>query len=236
MRELQPLLAVFCWLAFLGVWAGLATQILKIARRGVQPPRFHPLLQSLHLGRFAGWAWTGAAAVAVDPITAGLLISTRLPAVALVAMTFLQRSTPRPATGRVLTTVFASLGFVVGIGFAVFRAVDRYPAYTDAIEKGLSAFVLTCFAAQLLWALPRQIVSARRQPLGNLRWFQMALASSYGTTFLYAFAVRAEWIQWIMIGVYGIAFIEQALLVFFIERGIRARRASGEIPVTHPPR
>jgi hypothetical protein len=206
------------------VWAGLSTQIIKIARRGVQPPRFHPLLQSLHVGRFAGWAWTGAAAIPVDPITAGLLISTRLPAVALVAMTFLQRSTPRPAPARVAAAVLGSLAFVGGVGFAVYAVIEQFPGYSEPIEKALTAFVLTCFATQLLWALPQQILAARHQPLGNLRWFQMALASSYGMTFLYAFAVQAEWIQWIMIGVYGLAFVEQVLLVYFIERGVRAMR------------
>ena len=224
--DLQPLLAALCWLTFVGVWAGLATQIVKIARRGVRPPRFHPLLQALHVGRFAGWAWTGAAAVVTDPITAGLLISTRLPAVALVAITFLQRDTPRPPFVRVAATLLAALAFVGGVGFGIYRAVDRLPAYSGEIEAAIGAFVLTCFAAQLLWALPRQILSAREHPLGNLRWFQMALAASYGTTFVYAFSVRAEWIQWIMIGVYGLAFIEQALLVYWIERGVRAKRAA----------
>ena len=55
-----------------------------------------------------------------------------------------------------------------------------------------------------------------------------------GTTLLYAFSVRAEWIQWTMTLVYGLAFVEQAVLVFFIERGMRARRA-GAVPAEETP-
>ncbi len=229
MTDLQPLLAALCGAAFLAVWAGLATQVIKIARRGVRPPRFHPLLQALHGGRFAGWAWTGAAALASDPITAGLLLSTRLPAVGLVAVTFLQRTTPRPDVGRVVAVAGGSVAAAAGVAWAVAALAEGSPAAAPKIELALSAFVLTCFAAQLLWALPLQIPAARRQPLGNLRWFQLALLASYGTTLIYSFSVRAEWIQSIMTLVYGLALVEQATLVFFIERGMRARRA-GTVP------
>jgi hypothetical protein len=43
--------------------------------------------------------------------------------------------------------------------------------------------------------------------------------------FLYAFVVRADWIQRIMIGIYGLAFLEQVVLVFLIERGVRSHRS-----------
>ena len=235
--ELQPVLAALCGVSFLAVWAGLATQVVKIARRGVRPPQFHPLLQALHGGRFAGWAWTGAAALAADPITAWLLLATRVPATGLVALTFLQRTTPRPSAGRVAAAGGGSVAFVGVVAWGIAAAADQRPAVSPRIEVALTAFVLTCFAAQLLWALPRQIAAARRQPLGNLRWFQLALLSSYGTTFAYAFSVRAEWIQWIMLGVYGVAFVEQGMLVLFIERGMRAKRAGTALekrPTTDP--
>ena len=223
MNELQPFLAALCGASFIAVWVGLATQVIKIARRGVRPPRFHPLLQALHGGRFAGWAWTGAAALAADPITAWLLIATRVPATGLVALTFLQRTTPRPSAGRVAAAGGGSIALVAGVAWVIAAIGDER---LDArIELALTVFVLTCFAAQLLWALPRQIAAARRQPLGNLRWFQLALLASYGTTLAYAFSVRAEWIQGIMLLVYGVAFVEQGMLVFFIERAMRAKRA-----------
>ncbi len=233
MTDPQPLLAALCGAAFLAVWAGLATQVVKIVRRGVRPPRFHPVLQALHGGRFAGWAWTGAAAIASDPITAGLLLVTRLPAVGLVAVTFLQRTTPRPSAQRVGAAAGGSVAVVAAIAGAI-ASLDAGSGAAARIELALSAFVLACFAAQLLWALPIQILAARRQPLGNLRWFQLALLISYGTTLLYAFSVRAEWIQWTMTLVYGLAFVEQAVLVFFIERGMRARRA-GAVPAEETP-
>lgn len=223
MSELQPILAGLCGIAFLGVWAGLATQIVKIARRGGRPPGFHPFLQALHGGRFAGWAWTGAAAFSSDPITAWLLLATRVPVVGLVAVTFLQRTAPRPSWRKIVVAAGGAIVGVAGIAWAIAKGMAAAPDATANVELALSAFVLVCFAVQLLWALPQQILAARRQPLGNLRWFQLALLVSYGTTLLYAFSVRAEWIQSIMIGVYGLAFVEQAVLVVLIERGMRAR-------------
>lgn len=221
----QTILAAASALAFAGVWAGLAAQVVKIARRGRQPPRFSRLLQSLHAGRFAGWAWSGAAVLGTDPVTGWLLLGTRIPAVALVALTFVQRTTPRPSTWVIVRTASVATAIVGAVAFAIAISTGRWPGGSAAIERALTLLLLVCFAVQLLWALPRQVVSAHRQPLGNLRWFQMALAVSYGTMFLYAFVVRADWMQRIMIGIYGLAFLEQLALVFLIERGIRSRRS-----------
>ena len=229
MFDAQSLLATLCGASFVGVWLGLATQVRKIYARGARPPSFHPLLHALHAGRFAGWAWTGAAALATDPITGWLLLSTRLPGVALVALTFLQRRTPR-FTGRDAAVVIGvSIAVVSGIAVGVRALNDRMasdamPGVGTALELTLSTFVLMCFAVQLFWALPLQIRAAWHQPLGNLRWFQVALLVSYGTTLLYSSVVRAEWVQSTMVGVYGLAFVEQAILVFLIERGVRAHR------------
>jgi hypothetical protein len=218
----QTILAAASALAFAGVWAGLTTQVVKIARRGRQPPRFSRLLQALHAGRFAGWAWSGAAVLGTDPVTGWLLLGTRIPAVALVALTFVQRTTPRPSRWVIVRTAGIATAIVGAIAFAIAMATAT-PAMSAGIERALTLLLLVCFAVQLLWALPQQVLSAHRQPLGNLRWFQMALAVSYGTMFLYAFVVRADWMQRIMIGIYGLAFLEQLALVFLIERGIRSR-------------
>ncbi len=230
MHDLQTPLAALSALAFGAVWAGLVGQVVKIARRGRRPPRFGRLLQSLHAGRFASWAWSGAAVLASDPITGWLLIGTRIPAVGLVALTFVQRTTPRPPARRIATTLCATTLAVGAIAWVVAFAVARWPEAARGIEIALTGLVLVCFAVQLLWALPRQIAAARRQPLGNLRWFQVGLAVSYGTMFGYAFVVRADWLQQVMIGIYGLAFLEQAALVFRIERGIRSRDASAAPP------
>jgi hypothetical protein len=221
----QTILAALSALAFAGVWAGLGAQVLKIARRGRQPPRFSRLLQSLHAGRFASWAWSGAAVLGADPTTGWLLLATRIPAVGLVAVTFLQRTTPRPPALQITGTVGAATAIVGAVAWAIALSVERWPETSPGIERVLTGLVFVCFGVQLLWALPQQILAARRQPLGNLRWFQMALAVSYGSMFLYAFVVRADWIQRIMIGIYGLAFLEQVLLVFLIERGVRSHRS-----------
>jgi hypothetical protein len=221
----QTLLAALSALAFAGVWGGLASQVVKIARRGRQPPRFGALLQALHAGRFASWAWSGAAVLGSDPITGWLLLGTRIPAVALVALTFVQRTTPRPSAWVIVRTAGVATAIVGAVALAIAASATRWPEGSASIERALTVLVLVCFAVQLFWALPRQVLSAYRQPLGNLRWFQMALAVSYGTMFLYAFVVRADWIQRIMIGIYGLAFLEQVALVFLIERGIRSRRS-----------
>jgi hypothetical protein len=221
----QTILAALCALAFAGVWAGLAGQIVKIARRGRQPPRFSRLLQSLHAGRFASWAWSGAAVLGVDPTTGWLLLATRIPAVGLVAVTFLQRTAPRPPALQILKALGVATAVVGAVAWAIALSVERWPEISPGIERVLTGLVLVCFGVQLLWALPQQILAARRHPLGNLRWFQLALAVSYGTMFLYAFVVRADWIQRIMIGIYGLAFLEQVALVFLIERGVRSQRS-----------
>jgi hypothetical protein len=221
----QTILAALSALAFAGVWAGMGAQVLKIARRGRQPPRFSRLVQSLHAGRFASWAWSGAAVLGADPMTGWLLLATRIPAVGLVAVTFLQRTTPRPPALQITGTVGAATAIVGAVAWAIALSVERWPETSPGIERGLTGLVFVCFGVQLLWALPQQILAARRQPLGNLRWFQMALAVSYGSMFLYAFVVRADWIQRIMIGIYGLAFLEQVVLVFLIERGVRSHRS-----------
>lgn len=223
MDPVQAALAAVCGISFAGVWAGLAVQVVKIARRGRLPPRFHPLLQALHAGRFVGWAWTGAATLAADPVTGWLLIASRTPATALVALTFLQRKSPRPDRRTAVATVLGTFA-LVGFGAWAAHALSADAQWATRVEQLLTAFLMLCFAAQLLWALPRQILAARQRPLGNLRWFQFALAASYAATFVYSFFVRAEWVQTIMTAVYGIAFAEQALLVFWIERGVRAKR------------
>ena len=234
MPDLQSLLATVSGLSFVGVWLGLVAQIRKIHARGERPPSFHPLLHGLHAGRFAGWAWTGAATLATDPITGWLLLTTRLPGVALVALTFLQRKTPRFSGRAAGLVIGGSLLAVSGVAIWVMALNERLsrdamPGIGTPLELALSTFVLMCFAVQLLWALPRQIRAAWRQPLGNLRWFQAALLVNYGTHLLYASAVRAEWVQSTMIGVYGVAFAEQAILVFLIERGVRAHRHRARI-------
>ena len=228
MTDPQPFLATLAGVSFVGVWVGLATQVRKIHARGARPPSFHPLLHALHAGRFAGWAWTGAAALGSDPVTGWLLLLTRLPAIALVALTFLQRRTPRFRLRDAAWVILVSVGAVAGISVWVLQvnrrlAEEMMPGLQTGLEVALSTFVLMCFAAQLLWALPQQIRAAWRQPLGNLRWFQFALLVSYATTLVYASFVRAEWIQSTMVAVYGLAFVEQAILVFLIERGVRAR-------------
>ena len=229
MADAQSLLATLCGVSFVGVWLGLATQVRKIYARGAQPPSFHPLLHGLHAGRFAGWAWTGAAALGTDPITGWLLLTTRLPGVALVALTFLQRRTPRFNGRDAAVVIGLSVALVSGIAIWVLRlnaqmTAAAMPGAGTGLELALSTFVLMCFAVQLLWALPQQIRAAWRRPLGNLRWFQAALLVSYATTLLYSSVVRAEWVQSTMVGVYGLAFVEQAILVFLIERGVRAHR------------
>ena len=88
--------------------------------------------------------------------------------------------------------------------------------------------MVVCFAVQALYGLPVQIAAARRKPLGNLRWFQLALLSNYAWMLVYAFFVQEQGVQFLMRAAYSVVFVEQALLVALIECGIRARRRSGD--------
>ncbi len=89
-----------------------------------------------------------------------------------------------------------------------------------------NAFVLLCFAVQVAYALPLQIAMAWHKPLGNLRWFQLALLVNYAFCLVYSHFVKDDLVQLVMRAAYGAVFVEQCVLVFLIERGIR-RRAVG---------
>jgi len=231
--DLQAALALIGVGVFGLVWLGLATSIRKIARRQHNPPSFNVVLNAAHLGRFAGWALVGAVALRADFWTGFMLITTRIPAAALVAITFLQRRTLRPPRNQVVTTAG---GTAVGLlllcalitlrgaeasGVPVVFGIELPPA--TPIEYAANAFVLACFAVQIFYALPKQIWEARLQPLGNLRWFQMSLLGNYGFTLLYSFWVHDALIRVVMQTAYSLVFVEQALLVAMIERAIRAR-------------
>jgi hypothetical protein len=194
--------------------------IRKIAGRTIHPPRFHPVLNAAHLGRFAGWALLGAATLQADPLTGLMLVVSRTPAVGLVLVTFLQRQTLRPSPGRLAAWLLPTLGPLVAACAAL--ALVRPP---PLLVGALQGFVAVCFAVLAGYGLPAQIAQAVRQPLGNLRWFQLALLVNYGWMLVYAFWVRQEGVQLLMRAAYAVVFVEQAMLVVLIERGIRARRA-----------
>jgi hypothetical protein len=226
--------AIFCL-----VWAGLAINIAKIARRAKHPPSFHPLLGAAHIGRFAGWALVGAATLQEDLITGSLLLVTRVPAVGLVVVTFLQRSECRPSRSRILRWLVPSVGglivvctlvAVVGASLpriAIGGAASALPPAT-LLQYGLNAIVALCFAVQLFYGLPLQIAEAVHKPLGNLRWFQLALLANYAYAFVYASFVLDPLVELVMHLAYGIALVEQAILVALIERGVRELRRSGQ--------
>lgn len=229
------------WMALGGVavfalvWAGLARNIVKIARRGKHPPSFHPFLGAAHLGRFAGWALVGAATLHADVVTGALLLVTRVPAVGLIAVTFLQRSECRPSGRRLLRWLAPSVGGLVALCAAV--AILQPTLVPMAIGGGggvlppatwlqylLNAIVALCFAVQLAYGLPRQIADAVHKPLGNLRWFQLALLINYAYAFVYASFVVDPLVGMVMSLAYGVALAEQAVLVVLIERGVRRLR------------
>jgi len=224
-------------IAFSGVWFGLARNIADIARRARNPPTFHPLLHSAHLGRFAGWAGVGAATLRNDPWTGLLLLSTRLPATALVAVTFLQRRECRPALSRVVATLAPLLLGLSALCTGIYWLEGRLPVLrptgtlaflppATALQYALNGFVVACFAAQILYALPLQIRAALDKPLGNLRWFQLGLLFNYAYTLAYSARVEEALVGRVMAGAYGAALVEQAVLVLLIERGVRRHRAT----------
>ncbi len=230
--EAQALLSALGVAVFGLVWGGLATNIVKLSRRRRNPPSFNLVLNGTHLGRFAGWALVGAATLGVDPWTGWLLLITRVPGVALVAVTFLQRRELRPSAGRLIRTLVPLVG---GLGMACFgiavvapaAAVDPAPGAVlpaaSPVAYAANLIVLLCFAVQVAYALPRQIAEAWRKPLGNLRWFQLALLVNYSFCLVYSFFVKDDLVQLVMRTAYGAVFVEQCVLVFLIERGVRAR-------------
>ena len=215
----HALASLLALLLFSLVWLGLATNIRKIAGRSANPPSFNPLLNAAHLGRFAGWALLGAATFASDPWTGAMLMATRGPAVGLVIVTFVQRSVLRPPPRLLARWLLPTLGGLV-VACAALLVHSPPPAAVHALE----ALVASCFATQALYALPLQIWEARRKPLGNLRWFQLALLANYASMLIYAFWVQDQRVQVLMRVAYGVVFVEQLALVLQIERGVRARR------------
>jgi len=201
------------------VWLGLVKNIRSIARRGRHPPSFHPVLNAAHLGRFAGWALLGAATFRADPWTGAMLIATRAPAVLLVIVTFLQRRVLRPSPGLLARWLLPT---AAGL-FAACAGLIAFPAPAAGV-RALEGLVAVCFAVLALYALPLQLWHARRKPLGNLRWFQLALLANYGCMLFYALWVREERVQLLMRLAYGVVFVEQGLLVLLIERAVHARR------------
>jgi hypothetical protein len=234
--SLDSLLTLGGIAAFALVWLGLARNIASIARRDRNPPSFHPVLGAAHIGRFASWALVGGATLSTDPWTGVLLLTTRIPAVGLVAVTFLQRRECRPSARRIARTLVPLLTGMVFACFAVARlqptlsvvqpsgALSFLPAAT-VLQYVLNAGVLACFAVQILYALPAQIEAAAQKPLGNLRWFQLGLLANYAYALVYAMRVQDSLVAVVMIGAYGAVLAEQALLVTRIERGIRRLRA-----------
>jgi hypothetical protein len=220
------------------VWAGLVTNIAKIARRGKHPPSFHPLLGAAHIGRFAGWALVGAATLPEDLFTGALLLVTRIPAVGLVTVTFLQRSECRPPWARIARWLLPSVGGLVAACLLVAIVQPSLPRLAmdgttlalppaTPLQYGLNAIVALCFAVQLFYGLPLQIAEAVRKPLGNLRWFQLALLANYAYAFVYASFVLDPLVELVMRVAYGIALLEQAIFVALIEWGIRRLRRGG---------
>ena len=178
------------------------------------------MLNAAHVGRFAGWALLGAATWHVDPWTGVMLVATRVPAVALVLVTFLQRRVLRPSPGAVAAWLAPTFLPVLGLCAAL-----AWVAPPPAVVRALQVFVAACFAVLVFYALPGQIAQAARQPLGNLRWFQLALLLNYGWMTVYSVWVRQEGVELLMRSAYLVVFVEQALLVWLIERGVRAHRA-----------
>lgn len=215
----QALASLLAVLLFALVWLGLATNIRKIAGRTANPPSFNPLLNAAHLGRFAGWVLLGAATFSVDPWTGAMLMATRTPAVGLVIVTFVQRRVLRPSPRLLARWLLPSLG-----GLLASCAALLFHEPSPLAVRALEGLVAGCFAVQAFYALPLQIWEARRKPLGNLRWFQLALLANYACMLLYAFWVRDARVQLLMRAAYGVVFLEQLLLVLQIERGVRARR------------
>jgi hypothetical protein len=231
--DLQAFFALLGIGVFGLVWLGLGTNIRKISQRQQHPPSFSAVLNAAHLGRFAGWAVVGAATFSADFWTGLMLMVTRIPAVALVAVTFLQRRELRPSRTRVVRTLVPLVGGLLLLcGWILLRVPDptavpviwgiELPPSTP-VGYAANVFVLICFAIQIGYALPRQIWQARRKPLGNLRWFQLSMLANYGYTLLYSFVVHDELIRMVMRGAYSLVFIEQAILVVIIERAIRKR-------------
>lgn len=233
---LQAVFAIIGIAVFSLVWLGLATSIRKISQREANPPSFNLLLNAAHLGRFAGWALVGAAALQIDFWTGVMLLVTRIPAVLLVAITFLQRRELRPSAKSLLTTLLpVGFGLIALCSFIAMRGIEsaavpivfgiELPESTP-VQYATNLFVLACFAVQVLYALPQQILEAREKPLGNLRWFQMSLLANYGYTLLYSFLVQDALVQLVMRGAYSLVFIEQAILVVMIERAIARKKSS----------
>jgi hypothetical protein len=237
--DLHGLLSIAGFAVFGLVWAGLLTNILRIAGRQSNPPSFSLFLNGTHLGRFAGWALVGAAAFQVDPWTGALLMTTRIPGSLLVVVTFVQRKVLRPPPALLARTVVpvglallalcaALVTLPPGEKITLSFAGTPLPPATP-VAYALNGFVLLCFAVQVFIALPRQIHGAWHKPLGNLRWFQLGLLANYAFSLLYAGFVRDGLVQLAMRLAYGLVFVEQLALVFLIERGIRAyRRAQVE--------
>lgn len=215
------------------VWLGLATSIRKIASRQHHPPSFNVVLNAAHLGRFAGWALVGAVVLGTDFWTGFMLMTTRIPAVGLVVVTFLQRRELRPSRDRVVRVVIpvvSGLALLCAIiALAETETVTLPPLWGIAIPPAApisyaaNGIVVMCFAIQIFFALPQQIWQARSKPLGNLRWFQLSMLANYGYTLLYASLVLDPLVRLVMRGAYSLVFIEQAFLVVMIERAIRTR-------------
>ncbi|MBW2390113.1 MAG: hypothetical protein JRG89_17030 [Deltaproteobacteria bacterium] len=229
----QPLMAMVGVGVFGLVWLGLATSIRKIASRQHHPPSFNVVLNAAHLGRFAGWALVGAVVLRADFWTGFMLITTRIPAVALVAVTFLQRRELRPSRVRIARTLIPVVGGLVLlcalIGLSDADAVTLPALWGIEIPSGApvsyaaNGLVLACFSIQILYALPQQIWQAREKPLGNLRWFQLSMLANYVYTLLYSSLVLDPLVRLVMRGAYSLVLIEQAILVVMIERAIRQR-------------
>jgi hypothetical protein len=223
--------------AFGLVWAGLATNIAKIARRESNPPSFSLVLNSAHLGRFASWALVGAATLPQDFWTGVLLLTTRVPAVALLAVTFVQRSQLRPSRAQLSRVLVPLVGSLLIASAVIAWLQPQLPLVSSSSDSSalppatllqyvLNALVVACFAVQVCYALPRQIVQAVAKPLGNLRWFQLGLLANYAYTFVYASFVQDALVGVVMRNAYALVFAEQLVLVAIIESGIQRRRRS----------
>jgi hypothetical protein len=229
----QPLMALVGVGVFALVWLGLAASIRKIASRQHNPPSFNVVLNAAHLGRFAGWALVGAVVLRTDFWTGFMLMTTRIPAVALVTVTFLQRQDLRPSRDRIVRTLLPvmgglvllcgliSLGGTATVTLPVVWGIEIPQA--APVSYAANGFVLMCFAIQIFYALPQQIWEAREKPLGNLRWFQLSMLANYGYTLVYSVVVLDPLVRVVMQGAYSLVFIEQAILVVMIESAIRRR-------------
>lgn len=221
---MKLVLAVFGACIYMVTMYSLLSNIIKIWKRGQQPPRIGWLILLCTYGRFAGWVLLGACVLDSEPVIAWMLISTRGVGTLLLSFAMLQKVKARPGLGLITRRLIPGMGVLVIATVGLSK-----DTVGNFCELPLTILVGASFLVYSFLALPSQIAMVKRNgTFGMLRIFQYGMLLNFVASFALGFFSADKGLKMLMVGAYGFSAILQAYFVYLLEQGRRSYRKQQE--------